>query len=482
MTTITAYTRFVDFSVPLDDCWEVLPNEHWSFEMAPGCARMRNIGMGDASIFLRPCALPGDVMEFRFVPGAARAGRFFAGLVSGFELIRMELDLTTGKLAIFTHEYHKPQPRLQTTVRTGFHSLKLLREQDDLSGLPYEGCSVTVLLDDKPAAQVREIDYLPESLATFGFKGPGEASLASWSISGGPRPRPEYTHVGLWQQNQGNKPTNMDHARGLVEGVRQAAEAGVRILVTPETSLTGLRMGEADFENPQFVQETLEWFQRQVAQIPNAPYTMIGYPEWVPGAQIEAATIPFVKVNRHRFVRPDGTLGPAMAKVHSCEEGLWHGREYNFQRVDGVEIAMGVCHDGHYRDVWATGVMGGARLCLHPAAGGQASGNIDNLRNAERHTPAVNLDAFWMHCNAGGPSAIIYPCPNAKIRETILAVPKDLTAESPTYPDYTYQGDQLAHAVIRLYDATGCYPMRTLRGGSRAYQLWSQLIPPLVEV
>ncbi|MHB0938551.1 MAG: nitrilase-related carbon-nitrogen hydrolase [Armatimonadota bacterium] len=482
MTTTTAYKRFVNFSAPLDDCWEVLPNEHWAFEMAPGCARLRNTGMGDASIFLRPCALPGDVMEFRFVPGAVRAGRFFAGLVSGFELIRVEIDLTTGALAVFTHEYHKQQPRLQATVRTGFHSLKLLREQDDLPGLPYEGCSLTVLLDDKPAARVEEIDYLPESLATFGFKGPGEASLASWSISGAPRPRPEYAHVGLWQQNQRNKATNMDHARGLVEGVRQAAEAGVRILVTPETSLTGLRMGEADFESPQYVQETLDWFQRQVAQIPNAPYTMIGYPEWVPGAQIEGATIPFVKVNRHRFVRPDGTLGPAMAKVHSCEEGLWHGREYNFQRVEGVEIAMGVCHDGHYRDVWATGVMGGARLCLHPAAGGQASGNIDDLRNAERHTPAVNLDAFWMHCNAGGPSAIIYPCPNAKIRETIIAVPKDLTAESPTYPDYSYLGDQLAHAVIRLYDATGCYPMRTLRGGSRAYQLWSQLIPPLVDV
>jgi predicted amidohydrolase len=482
MTTTTDYERFVDFSAALDDCWEVLPNEHWSFEMAPGCGRLRNIGEGNADIFLRPCALPGDVMEFRFVPGAGRAGRFYAGLVSGFELISMELDLATGALAIFTHEYHKPQPRLQTTVTTDFHRLKLLRERDDLPGLPYEGCAVTVLLDDRPAARVGEIDYLPESLAAFGFKGPGEASLASWSISGAPRPRPEYTHVGVWQQSQRNKPTNMDNARGLIEGVRQAAEAGVRILVTPETSLTGLRMGAPDFESPQAVREALEFFQRAVAQVPNAPYTLVGYPEWVPGAQIESATADMVKVNRHRFVRPDGTLGPPMAKVHSCEEGLWHGRDYNFQRVDGVEIAMGVCHDGHYRDVWATGVMGGARLCLHPAAGGQASGKIYDLCNSVRHCPATNLDAFWIHVNAGGPSAIIYPTPNAKVRETILSVPKDLTTENPTYPDYSYMGDLLAHAVIRLYDATGCYPMRTLRGGSRAYECWSQLIPPLVEV
>lgn len=43
-------------------------------------------------------------------------------------------------------------------------------------------------------------------------------------------------------------------------------------------------------------------------------------------------------------------------------------------------------------------------------------------------------------------------------------------------------GDLLAHARIRLYDATGCYPMRTLRGGVLAYECWSRLIPPIVEV
>ena len=480
MPTLTAYERFVDFSAPLDDSWEVLPDAGWSFDMRPGCARLANSGEGKAEIFLRPCALPGDVMEFRFVPGALRAGRFFAGFLAGFEYLRLELDLQRGELAVYTHEFHQPQPRLTAHVTTDFHSLKLLREKGVLTGLPYEGSTLTVLLDDRPVARVEEIDLLPETLANFGLQGPGEASLASWSINGGPRPRPEYTHVGLWQQRI--KPTNMENARGLIEGVRQAAAAGVRILVTPETALTGLRPADADFNDPRSVREAVEWFQREIACIPGAPYTLIGYPEWVPGAQIEAATADVVKVNRHRFVRPDGTLGPGMAKVHSCEEGLWHGREYNFQRVDGVEVALGICHDGHYRDVWATGVMGGARLCLHAAAGGQAGGKIDDLLRSERHCPATNMDSFWVHVNAGGPSAISYPTPNAKRRETLLAVPKDLTAENPTYPDYSYMGDLLAHTVIRLYDATGCYPMRTLRGGGQAYRLWLQLMPGIVEV
>lgn len=35
-------------------------------------------------------------------------------------------------------------------------------------------------------------------------------------------------------------------------------------------------------------------------------------------------------------------------------------------------------------------------------------------------------------------------------------------------------GDQLAYARIRLYDASGCYPLRTLRVGKDAYETSSR--------
>ena len=74
------------------------------------------------------------------------------------------------------------------------------------------------------------------------------------------------------------------------------------------------------------------------------------------------------------------------------------------------------------------------------------------------------------------------PIANAKVRNTILALPDDLTEKSPTYPEYSDLGDQLFHAHIRVWDATGCYPLRTLRGGSKAYEAWSRLVPECVEV
>jgi len=257
--------------------WEVLPVAQWTFDRQPGCGRLANDGSKRAEIFLRPC----DTMIFALVPGAPRAGRFFCGLLAGFEYIRVEVDLTSGTLAVYTHEFHKTQPRLVATVPTKFTTLALHRERDELLGLPYEGCKVILLLDSKSVAVVGEIDYLPESLANFGLLGPGEFSLASWSMTGPPRPRPEYVHVGAWQK--GNYATIDENMDALLDGVRKAAEVGVVILATPETLLIGLRPGDPDCDNRELIQRGAVRFQREISRISNAPYTLFGNPEWISG-------------------------------------------------------------------------------------------------------------------------------------------------------------------------------------------------------
>lgn len=473
------YNRHYDFSEPLDDNWEAIPDTGWTWEMAPGIARLANAKHQRAEIFLRPCSIYGDTLEFEFSRGAARSGIFVAGFLAGFEYVHMELDLTSRDLKILTHEFHKAQPRFMGKAPAEFSNLKIRREQDALPGLPYEGSSVTIVMDDKEVARVGEIDFLPESLMSFGLKSRGEFTLSSVTVSGPQRPRPEYVNVGLWQQNI--KPTTRENVEALLEGVRQAAVAGVEILVTPETSLVGLRPDHVEWSDKAHIQAELNRFRRGVAEIQNAPYTLIGYPDFIPGAEVEGATVDEVMVNCHRFVRPDGTLGPPMAKVHVCEYGMWHGRNYNCQRVRGVVVAMGVCHDAHYPDIWATGVMAGARLCLHPSSGGNLSGSIPGVVSSFRKL-GTQFDSFWLRVNAGGGAAIVYPCSNRKQPETILALPRDLTEESPTYPEYSPMGDLLAHARIRLWDATGCYPLRTLRSGKKRYELWKQLMPEVVDV
>lgn len=473
------YTRRYDFSEPLDDLWEVVTDDTWSFEMHPGRARFESRADGPVEVYQRPCSIHGDRIDIHLAPGTSRHGLFTLGLLTGFEHVRVKIDLANGKIAVDTHEYHKPQPRLLSSASGEFSTISLVTQKDSLPGLPFDGWRIALLLDDQCAAEVGQIDFLPETHCFFGFEGPGDVTLTSWSVSGPPRPRPEYINVGVWQQQRSTTRESVD---SLVEGVRRGAEAGVDILATAETSLTGLRDTDPELNDKDLIQSELARFCKAVADTPGAPHTLIGYPDWIPGDEVEGATLDWVKVNRHLFVRPNGTLGPPMAKVHSCERGLWHGRHYNFQRVCGVEVAIGVCHDGHYQDVWGTGVMGGARLCIHVSGGGAPQGLVDELRLANKTTHAFGMDCFWVHVNSGGGSAIYLPRTTAKIHERIIVATKDMTKENPSYPEYSAMGDQFAHARIRLYDASGCYQLRTLRAGKQAYETWSSLIPPLVEV
>lgn len=472
-----AFSHQTNFGKPLDEMWEVIPGKDWSFDMQPGIARMENRGDAKAEIYLRPCSSYGDRMEFQFTDDS-RSGLFTFGFIASFEFITFTLNFSNGEIEVLTHEFHKEQPRCKVRIEFPFSTLAIVREECKLSGLPYEGSKVSLYVDQKKIVEVDEIDFLPECHCQFGLWGKGEFTLSSFSLSGPARPRPEYVHVGVWQQSV--KETIAENVDSLIQGVKEAATAGVEILVTPETSLTGLRPKHPELDNRDLIQSELQRFQKAVAEIKNAPYTLTGYPEWVDGSEVDGSTLEKVKINCHRFIRPDGSLGPMMAKVHSCEEGIWHGRSYNLQRVCGVEVVLGVCHDVRYQDVWATGVMGGARLCLHVICSGDLSGEIPILRS-RMGAQGQNFDAYWVRVNAKGGAAIVYPQKNAKISDTLLAVPKDLTKESPTYPTYTNLGNQLAHCQIRLWDALGCYPMRTLRSGSK-YKIWKQLIPEIINV
>src|SRR5262245_18329200 len=108
---MSQHQRHYDFSQPLDESWEVIPQKGWTFETSAGRARFSNTTAGKAEIYVRPCSVYGDTIELRFVPGAPRAGVFVLGLIVGFEFIYFRLNLTDGKLTIVTHEAHKPQPR-----------------------------------------------------------------------------------------------------------------------------------------------------------------------------------------------------------------------------------------------------------------------------------------------------------------------------------------------------------------------------------
>ena len=55
-----AFLREYDFRSPLDDAWQVIPGDDWSFEVGQGHARFANRGDGDGNVYLRPCSIYGE--------------------------------------------------------------------------------------------------------------------------------------------------------------------------------------------------------------------------------------------------------------------------------------------------------------------------------------------------------------------------------------------------------------------------------------
>ena len=430
MSGNSAFLRKYDFSGELDELWSISPGEGWGFDYAPGNAHFYNTAEAGAMVFLRPCAIYGDSIELEFKDDQARKGIFEFCYSGTNEYISLRISFEEKVLEVITHEAHKPTPRLKTEIRTDFSRLTFVREEGPMDGLPYEGSIAIVLADDVEVGRVEQIDFQPECCLGLGLPEKGEVTFSSVTLSGQARPRREYLDVGVWQQSRkGSTKASVD---ALIIGVETAAEAEVDILITPETSLTSLRPNSPELSDYDGIQTELKRFQQAIERIDHAPYTLIGYPEWIDGSEVDGATLDKVKVNCHRFVRPDGSLGPMMAKVHSCEVGLWHGRHYNLQRVCGVEVALGVCYDGGWQDVWATGVMGGARLCLHPLGGSAMSGNIPEITRAYEKKSG-SFGAFWVFVNSGGGAGIIGP--ELRNNEScVLALPRDLTEESPSYP------------------------------------------------
>ena len=66
-------------------------------------------------------------------------------------------------------------------------------------------------------------------------------------------PVPEYLHVGGYQVL--NQPSIEANLQAICRGARQAAEMGIQLLVTPETSLTGLFAEHEVTQNPEPVHE-----------------------------------------------------------------------------------------------------------------------------------------------------------------------------------------------------------------------------------
>jgi predicted amidohydrolase len=382
-----------------------------------------------------------------------KKGQLQFGFSGGMERAIVTLDFAKGIVTLNTSDWTAPQPQGKSPFKLSHKDTHILRiEKNEGSGNWVKMANIRVILDDKLILSVDNINVLPELGVTIKVA-QTKVLLKRFIHRGLPSGVPEYLHVGGWQVL--NQPSIADNLESLLEGLTQAAEKGVQLLLTPETSLTGLFPTDRVTQNPKPIIDAEKMLRKFIRNLKNAPYVVVGLPLW---HEIPDHRRKKTRYNVSRVYDPDGEILLTGPKIHSCETEFWHGHHLNEFDVYGAPISMHICHDSRYPETWTLPVMFGARLMLHPSNGGQVRGSIDGFETQSSRTTSTS-HAFYLRVNGGGGSCLVSP----DKFNNLLAVSDECQRTSPSFPMVGPPVAYLFDKKIRLHDAFGYWPVRSFR-------------------
>jgi len=405
--------------------------------------------------FLHVHTRNGDSIEIDFRVSRPRRGTLRFGYDGGFERTSVILDFQKGRAVLTSTDWSRPQPMRKRSF--GINKVvkhRLLIRKKEAAGTLVKLANLEVLLDGESLFREENVDILPETgllLETDGIE------VSRFVHRGFPSEIPEFLHLGAWQML--NRPSLEENLASLYRGLREAAERGVQLLLTPETSLTGLFPVHRVTKGEDAIIRAEITLQKFMRSLPNAPHVIVGLPIWEarPGHRRKRT-----RFNVSRLYAPDGEILSTHPKIHSCEVEFCHGYRLHEFDVCGVPCCMHICHDGRYPEVWTLPVMFGARLVLHPSNGGRiVTGSIERFEGRARGG-SNNSHAFYVNVNGGGGSFITSP-KNPQFTDNLLARSDECRRDVATFPMLDGPRECLLNANIRVHDAFGYWPQRSFR-------------------
>ena len=458
---ILSETRFKD---PAPG-WDLPPDSHLTKEGALLAAEETSLSLQGPGVHTRN----GDTVELHFRLSKPGRGSLRFGFSGGMESAVVTLDFQRRQVSLSTSDWTCSQPVATALFRMRRRDTHLLLiEKKEGRGDLVKNADIRVLLDGEPILAAEDLDILPELGVTLGAVNV-RALIRRFVHRGMPSAVPEHLHVGGWQML--NRASIQDNLASICRGLEAAAERGVQLLVTPETSLTGLFPTDRVTQEPGPIAAAEGKVRQFLRRLDNAPYLVMGLPIWerVPGHRRRKT-----RYNVSRIYDPDGEILSTHPKIHSCESEFWHGYRLQEFDVHGAPVCMHICHDGRYPEAWTLPVMFGARLILHPSNGGQVRGSIDAFEaGAARSTSTSH--AFYLHVNGGGGSYIAGP----QKYDNLIAVSAECRRDAPAFPMVNSPRECLLDARIRLWDAFGYWPIRSFRASETVAAAYVELYEAL---
>ena len=412
----------------------------------------------------------GDSIELTFSPMGRASGKLRFGFDAvGHEHALLELDFDRGHAELLTTDWTRPQPVASAPFYPpGGESHTLVIDKTESGGGPVKNADLAATLDGSPLLATANLNVIPEMGVKIEIEGM-EVLLREFVHKGRPSGVPEFLHVAGWQMlNVESIEHNLDSMR---RGVLAAAELGVELLVTPETSLTGLFASSHVTRESGPVAEAERELRTFLSGVKDAPFLAVGLPEW---KAVDGHALGVSRYNVCRVYDPDGDVVSTHSKVHSAEENFAHGYRLNEFEVKGVPVALHICHDGRYPELWTLPVMFGARLIVQPSNSGKVSGTVEAF-GGEAREKAGTTQVFHLRVNGGGGSYIVGPRQDRGLYHELKTVSPESAQDNPNAPLVGEPVEALFHHRIRIHDAFGYWPVRSYRASEEIAAAYTNL-------
>lgn len=174
--------------------------------------------------------------------------------------------------------------------------------------------------------------------------------------------------------------------------IRLAADEGSRVVLFPETNLTGYYFPDVIELAPEAVEQALERTCRAAAEA--GIWAIVGTLKKTPDRYLNLAHI----------ISPDGTIVYEYAKVHLAgqdeQKYCRGGDKLALFEIDGIPCTLVICRDGRHPELYRIPAMAGAQVLFHPSCSSDEVEAIIWKRTSGRAQQPVGPNSKIFHCVA----------------------------------------------------------------------------------
>lgn len=182
---------------------------------------------------------------------------------------------------------------------------------------------------------------------------------------------------------------NLDRTRHYI---RRAAAAGSRVVLFPETSLTGYYFPEVVRLEPRDIQAALDHTCRAAAEA--------GL--WVIAGSLRPTADRYL--NLAHVISPRGEIVHEYAKVHLAgrdeQRYCRGGDKLSLFEIDGIRCTLAICRDGRHPEVYRLPAMLGAQILFHPSCSSDEPEAVVWKRTSGRAQLPAGPTTRIFHCVA----------------------------------------------------------------------------------